>query len=102
MDYINPLGQDLIPLAERSARVMREALAAPETLRAARSGAVERSKPISPFSSTAPVVTRYFTSKWAFRAPGAIPGLPSATHASLCFPRRCTTLSGMNERPVTR
>jgi hypothetical protein len=33
-EYINRLGQDLIPLAERCARVMREALAALETLRA--------------------------------------------------------------------
>jgi hypothetical protein len=46
-EYINRLGQDLIPLAERCARVMREALTALETLRAAPSGAVERSKPIS-------------------------------------------------------
>ncbi len=46
-EYIKRLGQDLIPLAERCARVMREAIAALETLRAAPSGAVERSKPIS-------------------------------------------------------
>jgi hypothetical protein len=46
-EYINRLGQDLIPLAERCARVMREALAALETLRAAPSATVERSKPIS-------------------------------------------------------
>jgi hypothetical protein len=46
-EYINRLGQDLIPLAERCGRVMREAIAALETLRAAPSGAVERSKPIS-------------------------------------------------------
>jgi hypothetical protein len=46
-EYINRLGQDLIPLAERCARVMREALAALETLRAGPSSAVERSKPIS-------------------------------------------------------
>jgi len=46
-EYINRLGQDLIPLAERCARVMREAIAALETLRAAPSGVVERSKPIS-------------------------------------------------------
>ena len=45
--YINRLGRDLIPLAERCARVMREALAALETIRATRSSAVERSKPIS-------------------------------------------------------
>src|SRR5216684_234493 len=44
-DYINRLGQDLIPLAERCARVMREALAALETVRAAPSQAVERSRP---------------------------------------------------------
>src|SRR6266571_3181759 len=37
-EYINRLGQDLIPLAERCARVMREAIAALETLRAAPSG----------------------------------------------------------------
>jgi len=41
------LGQDLIPLAERCGRVMREAIAALETLRAAPSSVVERSKPIS-------------------------------------------------------
>jgi hypothetical protein len=46
-EHINRLGQDLIPLAERCARVMREALAALETLRAAPSHAVERLKPIS-------------------------------------------------------
>jgi len=46
-EYINRLGQDLIPLAERCARVMREALAALETLRAVPSQAVERSMPIS-------------------------------------------------------
>src|SRR5713101_7567311 len=45
-EYINRLGQDLIPLAERCARVMREALAALETVRAVPSSAVERSKPI--------------------------------------------------------
>ena len=44
-EYINRLGQDLIPLAERCARVMREALAALETVRAAPSQAVERSRP---------------------------------------------------------
>ena len=33
-EYINRLGQDLIPLAERCSRIMREALAALETLRA--------------------------------------------------------------------
>src|SRR5712671_4042691 len=32
-EYINRLGQDLIPLAERGARVMREALAALEATR---------------------------------------------------------------------
>jgi hypothetical protein len=46
-EYINRLGQDLIPLADRCAHVMREALAALETLRAVPSSAVERSKPIS-------------------------------------------------------
>jgi hypothetical protein len=46
-EYINRLGQDLIPLAERCARVMREALGSLEALSAAPSGAVERSKPIS-------------------------------------------------------
>jgi hypothetical protein len=45
--YINRLGQDLIPLAERCARIMREVLGSPEALSAAPSGAVERSKPIS-------------------------------------------------------
>src|SRR5207244_7667336 len=33
-EYINRLGQDLIPLAERCSRIMRVALAALETLRA--------------------------------------------------------------------
>jgi hypothetical protein len=46
-EYINRLGQDLIPLAERCSRVMREAIAALETLHAAPSQAVDRSKPIS-------------------------------------------------------
>jgi hypothetical protein len=46
-EYINRLVQDLIPLAERCSRVMREALAALETLRAGPSPAVERSKPIA-------------------------------------------------------
>ncbi len=44
-EYINRLGQDLIPLAERCARVMREALAALEATRGAPSQAVERSRP---------------------------------------------------------
>jgi hypothetical protein len=44
-EYINRLGQDLIPLAERCARVMREALAALETLHTTPSEAVERSRP---------------------------------------------------------
>src|SRR5216683_8232539 len=43
-EYINRLGQDLIPLAERCARVMREALAALEATRGAPSQAVERSR----------------------------------------------------------
>ncbi len=45
-EYINRLREDLIPLAERCGRVMREALAALEVLRVAPSQAVERSKPI--------------------------------------------------------
>ena len=44
-EYINRLGQDLIPLAERCGRVMREALAALEATRGAPSQAVERSRP---------------------------------------------------------
>ncbi len=44
-EYINRLGQDLIPLAERCAHVMREALAALEATRGAPSQAVERSRP---------------------------------------------------------
>ncbi len=43
-EYINRLGQDLIPLAERCARVMREALAALEATRGAPSQVVERSR----------------------------------------------------------
>ena len=46
-EYIDRLGQDLIPLAERCGRVMREALAVLGTLRAAPSHVVERSRPIS-------------------------------------------------------
>jgi hypothetical protein len=46
-EHINRLSQDLIPLAERCARVMREALAALETLSVAPSRAVERSQPIT-------------------------------------------------------
>ncbi len=44
-EYIKRLGQDLIPLAERCAHVMREALAALEASRGAPSQAVERSRP---------------------------------------------------------
>jgi hypothetical protein len=44
-EYVKRLGQDLIPLAERCARVMREALAALEATRGAPSQAVERSMP---------------------------------------------------------
>jgi len=47
--HIARLREDLIPLAERCARVMREALAALEATRGAPSQAVERSKPISLF-----------------------------------------------------
>ena len=46
-EYINRLAQDLIPLAERCSRVMREALAALEATRATPSQAVERSRPIA-------------------------------------------------------
>ena len=45
-EYIDRLGQDLIPLAERCGRVMREALAALEELRAGPSQAVELSRPL--------------------------------------------------------
>ena len=45
--HLARLREGLIPLAERCGRVMREALAALETLRAVPSQAVERSKPIS-------------------------------------------------------
>jgi len=43
--HLDRLRENLIPLAERCARVMREALVALEGLRAALSQAVERSKP---------------------------------------------------------
>jgi hypothetical protein len=43
--HLAHLREDLIPLAERCGRVMREALAALEALRAAPSQAVERSRP---------------------------------------------------------
>src|ERR1700736_3287632 len=43
--HLARLREDLVPLAERCGRVMREALAALEMLRAAPSSAVERSKP---------------------------------------------------------
>ncbi|HVB17729.1 MAG TPA: hypothetical protein VNF04_14430 [Stellaceae bacterium] len=49
--HLARLREGLIPLSERSGRVMREALGALETLRAAPSHAVERSKPI-PISLT--------------------------------------------------
>ena len=45
-EHLADLREGLIPLAERYGRVMREALAALEALRAAPSQAVERSKPI--------------------------------------------------------
>ena len=44
-EYINRLGQDLIPLAECCARVMREAFGSLEATRGAPSQAVERSRP---------------------------------------------------------
>jgi hypothetical protein len=44
-EYINRLGQDLLPLAERCRLVMRVALAALEATRGAPSQAVERSRP---------------------------------------------------------
>ena len=44
-EYINRLGQNLIPLAERCSRVMRDALTALDALRAVPSSAVERSRP---------------------------------------------------------
>src|SRR5260370_29959360 len=44
-EYIKRLGQDLIPLAERCAGVMREVLAALEATRGVPSQAVERSTP---------------------------------------------------------
>ena len=46
-EYINRMGQDLIPLAEHCARVMREVLAALEATRGAPSQAVKRSRPAS-------------------------------------------------------
>ncbi len=45
-EHLGRLREGLLPLAERCGRVMREALAALETLRALPSRAVERSKPI--------------------------------------------------------
>jgi hypothetical protein len=45
--HLRHLRESLLPLAERCGRVMREALAALEALRAGPSEAVERSKPIS-------------------------------------------------------
>jgi hypothetical protein len=56
-EHIAHLREGLIPLAERCGRVMREALAALETLCTAPSQAVERSKPIRVsimFGSTEP------------------------------------------------
>jgi hypothetical protein len=46
-EHINRLSQDLIPLAERCARTMRQALAALEALSVAPNQAVERSRPIA-------------------------------------------------------
>jgi hypothetical protein len=45
-EHLAHLREGLIPLAERCGRVMREAFAALEALRALASQAVERSKPI--------------------------------------------------------
>jgi hypothetical protein len=45
-EHLAHLREGLIPLAERCGRVMREALAALEMLRAAPSIAVERSRPV--------------------------------------------------------
>jgi hypothetical protein len=45
-EHLAHLREGLIPLAERYGRVMREALAALEMLRAAPSPAVERSRPV--------------------------------------------------------
>ena len=58
-EHINRLSQDLIPLAERCARTMREALADLETLRSVPSPVVERSRPIAISRSgwISPVVT---------------------------------------------
>jgi hypothetical protein len=56
-EHLAHLREGLIPLAERCGRVMREALAALDMLRAAPSQAVERSKPIRVsimFGSTEP------------------------------------------------
>jgi hypothetical protein len=44
-EHLSRLREGLVPLAERYGRVMREALAALETLHAAPSQAVERSRP---------------------------------------------------------
>jgi hypothetical protein len=46
-EHLARLREGLIPLAERYGRVMREALVALETLRAAPSQVVERSKPLT-------------------------------------------------------
>jgi hypothetical protein len=45
-EHLAHLREALIPLAERCGRVMREALAALDMLRAGPSRAVERSKPV--------------------------------------------------------
>jgi hypothetical protein len=44
-EHINRLSQDLIPLAERCARIMREALAALQTLRSVPSPPMHRLRP---------------------------------------------------------
>src|SRR5271169_1255016 len=44
--YLTRLRENLLPLAERCGRVMREALAALDAMRSAPSAAVERSKPV--------------------------------------------------------
>jgi hypothetical protein len=44
--HIARLGEELMPLAERFGRIMRETILALETMRAAPSQSVERSSPI--------------------------------------------------------
>src|SRR5712691_8342000 len=109
-EYINRLGQDLIPLAERCARVMREALSALEATRGAPSQAVERSRParisVVPAASTeqstradATSLTRVLASSPQRRLPGSTVEPEAFDHQAIRhppFPSCSTALRASN------